>query len=69
MQSMASIVVAAHINELLAESAAERLARTAKVQTERKSRIASAAKSVWSTFSGGYDGPATPILIDYPYRG
>ena len=69
VNSIASIVVAAHIDALLAESAAERLARSAQTKSNRPNRVASAAKSVWSFLSGGYDGPATPILADYPYRG
>jgi hypothetical protein len=65
-----SIVVAAHIDELLAEAAAERLARSATSKSHRTNRFAGALKSVWSTFNGSADqAPSLPLLADYPYRG
>lgn len=65
-----SIVVSAHINELLAESAAERLARSARPTSPREHRFASAVRSVWSTLSGPVSRPMSlPELSDYPFRG
>jgi hypothetical protein len=65
-----SIVVAAHIDALLADAAAERLARSAKAQSHRPNRVAAAVKSVWSTLVGPVDQPGSmPLLADYPYRG
>ena len=62
-----SIVVAAKIDALHAEAAAERLARSAKPASP--SRIASALKSVWSTVSGPAERPLElPRLTDYPFR-
>jgi hypothetical protein len=63
-----SIVAAAHINDLLAESAAERLARSAEPASKRHNRIASAFTSVWSTLSGAANGPTAPKLTDYPFK-
>jgi hypothetical protein len=65
-----SIVVAAHIDALLADAAAERLARSAKDQSDRPNRIASSVKSVWSSLFGPANEPGSlPLLADYPYRG
>ena len=69
MNSLTTIVVQAHIDELLAASAAERFARSAKSSSPRSSRIAGALQSVWSTFGGPADRPVIPTLADYPYRG
>jgi hypothetical protein len=64
-----SIVVAAHINDLLAESAAQRLARSAKPASKRHNRIASAFTSVWSNLNGAANSPAAlPKLTDYPFK-
>jgi hypothetical protein len=64
-----SIVVAAHINDLLAESAAERLARSGKPSSKRHNRITSAVTSVWSTLNGAANGPvAVPNLTDCPFK-
>jgi hypothetical protein len=60
------IVVAAKIDALHAEAAAERLARSTKPASQN--RIASALKSVWSTVNGPAERPALPRLADYPYR-
>jgi hypothetical protein len=70
VNSITSMVVAAHIDALLAEAANERLARSARLTSERPNRIASAAKSVWSSLNGSADeaGPL-PQLANYPYRG
>jgi hypothetical protein len=63
--SITMVVVKTHIDELLAESAAERLARSAR-PANRPNRIATALKSVWSTLSGT-EQPAVPTLSNYPY--
>ena len=61
------IVVAAKIDALHAEAAAERLARSTKPASQN--RIASALKSVWSTVTGGAERTLElPRLTDYPYR-
>jgi hypothetical protein len=65
-----SIVVSAHIDELLAESNAERLARSARSTSRHENRIISAFKAVWSNFTGPVARPMTlPELNDYPFRG
>ncbi len=64
MHPIASIVVAAHINDLLAESANARLARSAQAPKAR-SGIASRFSSVWSAVSGT---ATSPKLTDYPFR-
>lgn len=69
MFPLTSMVAAAHINDLLAESAAERLARSARPESGRQSRIASALNSAWSTLSGAGNGSAAmPKLTDYPFK-
>jgi hypothetical protein len=61
------IVVAAKIDALHAEAAAERLARSGKPASPN--RIASALKSVWSSVSGPAERPLElPRLNDYPFR-
>jgi hypothetical protein len=70
VNSITSMVVAAHLDELLAEAANERLARSAKATSHRPNRIVSAVKSVWSTLNGPADQAGSlPLLADYPYRG
>jgi hypothetical protein len=65
-----SIVVAAHINDLMAEAAAERLARSVKAERHRTNRFAGAVRSVWSTLVGQADSAGSlPSLADYPFRG
>ena len=68
MFPVTSIVAAAHINDLLAESAAERLARSGQPKSQRHNRIASALTSVWSNLSGAANGPTAPKLTDYPFK-
>jgi hypothetical protein len=64
-----SQLAAVHNDELLAQSAAQRLARSAQSQSRRHNRFASAFNSVWSTLSGAANGPtALPTLTDYPFR-
>ena len=70
MNSITSMVVAAHIDALLAEAANERLARSARLASHRPNRIARAVKSVWSFLNGPADEAGTlPQLANYPYRG
>ena len=65
-----SAVVSARIDELLAQSRAERLARSAQSTSRHENRITSAFKAVWSNFTGPVARPMTlPELSDYPFRG
>ncbi|HXI81016.1 MAG TPA: hypothetical protein VNM34_09400 [Verrucomicrobiae bacterium] len=69
MTTFTSLLVSAHQDALLAEAAAERLARSATNKPARPNRIAAAAKSVWSLLAVSADRPATaPKLTDYPFR-
>ena len=68
MFPITSIVVAAHIDDLLADAAAERLAKSGK-DSNRVNRFASALNGVWSILNGPADRSAgLPKLTDYPYR-
>ncbi len=68
MYPLANLAVA-HIDDLLAEAAADRLARSVRATSRRPNRIADAARSVWSILRGPADQPATlPKLTDYPFR-
>jgi hypothetical protein len=70
VNAASSIVVAEHINALLADAAAERLARSIKAESHQPNRLAGAARSVWSTLFGPADQQGSlPLLADYPYRG
>ena len=63
-----TIVVAAKINALHAEAAAERLAAAGKPASPN--RITGAVKSVWSNLTGPADRPMVlPTLTNYPFRG
>jgi hypothetical protein len=63
-----SIVVAAHIDDLLAESAAQRLAKSGKTPG-KGNRVSNAFSGVWSILNGSTDRQAgLPKLTDYPYR-
>jgi hypothetical protein len=67
--TFSSLLVSAHQDALLAEAAAERLARSASNTPARPNRIAAAAKRVWSLLAVSADRPATaPNLTDYPFR-
>ena len=59
-------IVAAHIDELHAAAAAERLARAAR-PVNSQNRIAGALTSFWSIL-GGAEKPQSPKLTDYPFR-
>jgi hypothetical protein len=64
------VLAATHIDALLAEAAAERLARSVPAQSKGPNRFVAAMKSVWSTLAGPSDQPGSlPSLADYPYRG
>ena len=63
-----TIIVAAKIDALHADAAAERLARSSKPESHKPNRIAIALQSVWSTVSGPAERPVLPRLADYPYR-
>jgi hypothetical protein len=68
VNSFASLLVADHINTLLAESAANRQAKLAK-PADRANPITSALKAVRSLIAGPVSKPLPlPKLSDYPYR-
>jgi hypothetical protein len=67
--TMQHLLVSAHQETLLAEAAAERLARSARESTPDRNGLVDAVKSVWSFLSGPTDQPVVlPTLIDYPFR-
>ena len=69
MNRNSHLYVAAHLDEMRRQAAQERLAAQAR-PSNQKSRLASAAHSVWSLFSGPAERPLTlPTLTGYPYRG
>lgn len=69
MNSMKSFYVTSHIDELLAEAAANRLAKSAHDNEAPRRTVASALKNAWSTLTGPVESPAPlPKLTDYPYR-
>jgi hypothetical protein len=64
-----TIYVQAHIDELHAEAASERLARNARTSAANRNRLADAVKSVWSLLNAPIERPMTmPTLSDYPFR-
>jgi hypothetical protein len=68
VNTLSSMLVSARQDALLAEAAAERLARIAR--PSRPNRIAAAATTFWSLLSGHAERPMTlPTLTDYPFRG
>ena len=68
MHAYAAILVANHIDTLLAESAANRQAKLAK-RVDRANPFASAVTAVRSLLAAPADKPlALPKLADYPYR-
>jgi len=63
------VLVSARQNELLAQAAAERLARTVARGTPRPNPLMTIAKSVRSLLAGAVDRPlAVPELTEYPFR-
>ena len=70
MNSLSMLIAASHIDDLLAEAAAERLARSVRASSNRPKGVVAAVKSVWSTLAGPSDQHGSlPPLADYPYRG
>ena len=67
MFPITTIVVAAHMNDLLAESAANRLAKTGKAPS-KGNPFANALNGVWSILNGPDRQAGMPKLTDYPYR-
>jgi hypothetical protein len=67
MTGLRAYVVSAHINDLMAESAAERLAKAARTE-QGSSKVAGAVKNAWSLLRGSTEPTALPKLTDYPYR-
>ena len=69
MYSLGHLYVAAHLDEMLNQAAAERLAKQAST-SNHKARLTAAAKSLWSLLSGPAERPLElPTLNSYPYRG
>ncbi len=70
MNPITTIFVQAHIDDLLAEAANERLARSVKAQNQKPNRFTGAVKGVWSNLFGSADQAGSlPTLANYPYRG
>ena len=68
MFSTSHLFVGAILDEKRAAAAAERLVARPSTASAM-SRIAGAAKSLWSLLSGPAERPYTPTLINYPFRG
>jgi hypothetical protein len=62
------VIAAAHINELHAAAAAERLARSARPASNGHNRIAGAVAGLWSILGGAEKTQPMPNLTDYPFR-
>lgn len=70
MNNFSTLLVSAHQEALLAEAAAERLARSSRPQASRPNAVTAAVKSLWSLLSGPAERPMTvPTLTNYPFRG
>ena len=68
-QFNAYLLVSARQDALLAEAAAERLARNSTKPADQPNRVTDAVKNVWSLLSGPAERPATiPTLTNYPFR-
>lgn len=68
MFSTNHLFVQSLIDEKLAAAAAERL--VAKPSTwQLKARLDGVLKGTWSLLSGPAERPATPTLVNYPFRG
>jgi hypothetical protein len=63
------LFVQAILDEKRAASAAERLVAKPSTPSHLKVRFDGAVQSVWSLLSGPAERPATPTLINYPFRG
>jgi hypothetical protein len=62
------VIVAAHINELHAAAAAERLARSARPASHGPNPIVSALTGFWSLLADFEKEHPLPRLTDYPFR-
>jgi hypothetical protein len=70
VNTFSTLLVSARQDSLLAEAAAERLARSSTPRVERPNRAVAAVKSVWSLVTGPAERPMTlPTLTNYPFRG
>ena len=73
MNHLSHLWIAAHLDEMRANAAQERLAAAASTKSADgfKSRFNAAAKSAWSLLSGPAERPLTPTptLVNYPFRG
>jgi len=69
MFSQNHLFVQTLIDEKLAAAAAERLVAKTSTTSHLKARFDGAVKSAWSLLSGPAERPATPTLINYPFRG
>ena len=68
MHTPAMIIATSHINDLLAESAANRLAKQATTSKERQSPLAAALNGLRSILAEPVEKPVLPELKAYPYR-
>ena len=68
MFNSSHLYVAAILDEKRSAAAAERLASKPSTPS-LKARIDAAAQSAWSLLSGPAERPATPTLVNYPFRG
>ncbi len=62
------VIATAHIDELHAAAAAERLARSARPASNGHNRVASALSGIWSILGGAEKSQPLPKLNDYPFR-
>ena len=69
MFSTSHLYVAAVLDEKRAAASAERLVSSPSAPSQLKVRLDAAAKSAWSLLSGPAERPATPTLVNYPFRG
>lgn len=68
MHSPAMIIATSHINDLLAESAANRLAKQAASPKESRNLFAAAVNALRSILAEPAEKPLMPKLSAYPYR-
>lgn len=67
MNSLSTLYVAAHLDEMLNSAASERLAPS--TPSHRLDRLTSAVKGAWSLLTGPAERPMQlPSLTNYPYR-
>jgi hypothetical protein len=69
MFSTSHLYVAAVLDEKRAAASAERLASSPSTPSHLKASLDAALKSAWSLLSGPAERPATPDLVNYPFRG